>query len=141
MCPSAIYHSGMCQFLALHKLDSIADAYPLLILGDSVTTDHISPAGSFKDSTPAGKFLVENGTQIADFNSYGSRRGNYKIMKRGTFANIRIANKLVPETTGGFTMHIPSKEEMSIFDAAEKYRRSNNSLIIFSGKNKFKINS
>ena len=80
----------------LHKLDSIADAYPLLILGDSVTTDHISPAGSFKDSTPAGKFLVKNGTQIADFNSYGSRRGNYKIMKRGTFANIRIANKLVP---------------------------------------------
>jgi len=119
----------------LHKLDSITNAYPLLILGDSVTTDHISPAGSFKDSTPAGKFLVKNGTQVADFNSYGSRRGNYKIMKRGTFANIRIANKLVPETTGGFTIHIPSKEEMSIFDAAEKYRKSNDSLIIFSGKN------
>ena len=119
----------------LHKLDSIKKAYPLLILGDSVTTDHISPAGSFKDTTPAGKFLVSNGTQVADFNSYGSRRGNYKIMQRGTFANIRIANKLVPETTGGFTIHMPSNEEMSIFDAAEKYRNSNDSLIIFAGKN------
>ncbi|MBT4461958.1 MAG: aconitate hydratase AcnA [Gammaproteobacteria bacterium] len=119
----------------LHKLESITNAYPLLILGDSVTTDHISPAGSFKDTTPAGKFLVKNGTQVADFNSYGSRRGNYRIMQRGTFANIRIANKLVPETTGGFTLHLPSNEQMPIFDAAEKYRQSNDNLIVFAGKN------
>ena len=94
----------------LGKLNEITKAYPLLVLGDSVTTDHISPAGSFKDTTPAGKFLVNNGTQVADFNSYGSRRGNYQIMKRGTFANIRIANKIVPETTGGFTKHIPTDQ-------------------------------
>ncbi len=118
-----------------NKLDAIKNAYPLLILGDSVTTDHISPAGSFKESTPAGKFLVKNGTDIADFNSYGSRRGNYKVMKRGTFANIRINNKLVPETTGGFTKYIPTDKEMSVFDAAEKYQDVGENLILFAGKN------
>jgi aconitate hydratase len=118
-----------------NKLDAIKNAYPLLILGDSVTTDHISPAGSFKESTPAGKFLVKNGTDIADFNSYGSRRGNYKVMKRGTFANIRINNKLVPETTGGFTKYIPTDKEMSVFDAAEKYQDVGENLIVFAGKN------
>ena len=119
----------------LGKLDKIANAYPLLVLGDSVTTDHISPAGSFRDNTPAGKFLVDNGTQVADFNSYGSRRGNYQIMKRGTFANIRISNKIVPEKTGGYTNHMPSNKEMSVYDAAELYRKSNDNLIIFAGKN------
>ena len=119
----------------LGKLNEIANSYPLLILGDSVTTDHISPAGSFKDTTPAGKFLVTNGTNVADFNSYGSRRGNYQIMKRGTFANIRIANKIVPGTTGGFTKHIPTDKEMAVYDAAELYRKSNDNLIIFAGKN------
>jgi aconitate hydratase len=119
----------------LGKLNEITKAYPLLVLGDSVTTDHISPAGSFKDTTPAGKFLVENGTQVADFNSYGSRRGNYQIMKRGTFANIRIANKIVPGTTGGYTKHIPSDKEMAVYDAAELYKKDNNNLIIFAGKN------
>ena len=117
------------------NLDEISNAYPLLVLGDSITTDHISPAGSFKDTTPAGKFLVENGTQVADFNSYGSRRGNYQIMKRGTFANIRINNKIVPETTGGFTKHIPTNKEMSVFDASEKYQDAGESLIVFAGKN------
>ena len=119
----------------LGKLDEIIDAYPLLVLGDSVTTDHISPAGSFKDTTPAGKFLVDSGTQIADFNSYGSRRGNYQIMKRGTFANIRIANKIVPHKTGGYTRHIPSGEEMAVYDASELYKKSNHNLVIFAGKN------
>ena len=119
----------------LGKLNEITKAYPLLVLGDSVTTDHISPAGSFKDTTPAGKFLVDNGTQVADFNSYGSRRGNYQIMKRGTFANIRIANKIVPGTTGGYTKHIPSDKEMAVYDAAELYKKDNNNLIIFAGKN------
>ena len=119
----------------LHKLDKISNAYPLLILGDSVTTDHISPAGSFKDNSPAGKFLVSNGTHVADFNSYGSRRGNYQIMKRGTFANIRINNRLVPETTGGFTKHIPTDKEMSVFDASEKYQETGDNLIVFAGKN------
>ena len=107
----------------------------MLVLGDSVTTDHISPAGSFKDTTPAGKFLVNNGTQVADFNSYGSRRGNYQIMKRGTFANIRIANKIVPNTTGGFTKHIPTDQEMAVYDASELYKKANHNLIIFAGKN------
>ena len=119
----------------LGKLEEIQNAYPLLVLGDSVTTDHISPAGSFKDTTPAGKFLVNNGTHVADFNSYGSRRGNYQIMKRGTFANIRIANKIVPETTGGFTKHIPSNKEMAVYDAAELYKKTNDNLVIFAGKN------
>ena len=117
------------------KLDKISNAYPLLVLGDSVTTDHISPAGSFKDTTPAGKFLVNNGTQVADFNSYGSRRGNYQIMKRGTFANIRIANKIVPNTTGGFTKHIPTDKEMAVYDASELYKKANHNLIVFAGKN------
>ena len=117
------------------KLNKISNAYPLLVLGDSVTTDHISPAGSFKDTTPAGKFLVNNGTQVADFNSYGSRRGNYQIMKRGTFANIRIANKIVPNTTGGFTKHIPTDQEMAVYDASELYKKANHNLIVFAGKN------
>ena len=118
-----------------NKLDAIENAYPLLILGDSVTTDHISPAGSFKESTPAGKFLMDNGTQVADFNSYGSRRGNYQIMKRGTFANIRIENKIVPDKTGGFTKHIPTGQEMTVYDASELYKKTNDNLIIFAGKN------
>ena len=117
------------------KLTKISDAYPLLVLGDSVTTDHISPAGSFKETTPAGKFLVSRGTDIIDFNSYGSRRGNYQIMQRGTFANIRIQNKLVPNITGGFTKHIPTETEMSIYDASQKYISDGNDLIIFAGKN------
>jgi aconitate hydratase len=116
------------------KLPAIEDAYPLVILGDSVTTDHISPAGSFKDTTPAGKHLIDNSVNIKDFNSYGSRRGNFKIMQRGTFANIRLSNKLVPEKTGGYTKLLPEGKEMSIYDAAQEYKKSDTNLIIFAGK-------
>ncbi len=116
------------------SLPAIDLAYPLVILGDSVTTDHISPAGSFKDSTPAGKHLIDNAVNVKDFNSYGSRRGNYKIMQRGTFANIRLSNKLVPEKTGGFTKLLPDDKEMTIYDAAEEYKKTNTNLIIFAGK-------
>ncbi len=116
------------------KLPAIENAYPLVILGDSVTTDHISPAGSFKDTTPAGKHLIDNSVNIKDFNSYGSRRGNFKIMQRGTFANIRLANKLVPEKTGGYTKLLPEGKEMSIYDAAQEYKKSDTNLIIFAGK-------
>ena len=115
-------------------LPAIESAYPLVILGDSVTTDHISPAGSFKDTTPAGKHLIENSVQIKDFNSYGSRRGNFKIMQRGTFANVRLSNKLVPDKNGGYTKHLPNGTEMSIYDAAQEYKKTNTNLIIFAGK-------
>ena len=115
-------------------LPAIESAYPLVILGDSVTTDHISPAGSFKDTTPAGKHLIENSVNVKDFNSYGSRRGNFKIMQRGTFANVRLSNKLVPEKTGGYTKHLPDGSEMSIYDAAQEYKKTDTNLIIFAGK-------
>jgi aconitate hydratase len=116
------------------KLPAIENAYPLVILGDSVTTDHISPAGSFKDTTPAGKHLIDNSVNIKDFNSYGSRRGNFKIMQRGTFANIRLSNKLIPEKTGGYTKLLPEGKEMSIYDAAQEYKKNDTNLIIFAGK-------
>jgi aconitate hydratase len=116
------------------KLPAIENAYPLVILGDSVTTDHISPAGSFKDTTPAGKHLIDNSVNIKDFNSYGSRRGNFKIMQRGTFANIRLSNKLVPEKTGGYTKLLPEGKEMSIYDASQEYKKTDTNLIIFAGK-------
>ena len=103
-------------------------------MGDSVTTDHISPAGSFKDSTPAGKHLIDNAVNVKDFNSYGSRRGNYKIMQRGTFANIRLSNKLVPEKTEVLQNFLPVDKEMTIYDAAEEYKKTNTNLIIFAGK-------
>ena len=118
-----------------NKLKSIENAYPLVVLGDSITTDHISPAGSFKDTSPAGEFLLSKGTKISDFNSYGSRRGNYQIMERGTFANVRLVNKLIPDTYGGYTKHIPSDKVMNIYDAAQLYKKDNNNLIIFAGKN------
>ncbi len=118
-----------------NKLEEITDAYPLLVLGDSVTTDHISPAGSFKESTPAGTYLVDQGTSVLDFNSYGSRRGNFKIMQRGTFANIRIANKLVPDKTGGYTKHIPTNKTVSVYEASELYKNEDRELIVIAGKN------
>jgi len=116
------------------KLPAIENAFPLVILGDSVTTDHISPACSFKDTTPAGIHLLDNNVKVKDFNSYGSRRGNFKIMQRGTFANVRLSNKLVPEKTGGFTKLLPEEKEMSIYDAAQVYKKKNTNLIIFAGK-------
>jgi aconitate hydratase len=111
----------------------IKKARALAVLGDSVTTDHISPAGSIKKDSPAGKYLQEHGVKPAEFNSYGSRRGNHEVMVRGTFANVRLRNKLV-ETEGGFTRHLPSNAEMSIFDASEKYRQAGTPLIILAGK-------
>lgn len=115
-------------------VSDIKGARPLAILGDSVTTDHISPAGSFKPVHPAGKYLVEHGVAPKDFNSYGSRRGNDRVMTRGTFANIRIRNEMVPGTEGGFTKHMPSGEEMSIYDAAMKYRKEGTPLVVIGGK-------
>ncbi len=111
----------------------IKKARALAVLGDSVTTDHISPAGSIKKDSPAGKYLQEHGVKPADFNSYGSRRGNHEVMVRGTFANVRLRNKLVA-TEGGFTRHLPTNTEMSIFDASEKYRVDGIPLVILAGK-------
>jgi aconitate hydratase len=106
----------------------------LVMVGDSVTTDHISPAGSIKADSPAGRYLQEHGVEPVDFNSYGSRRGNDRVMTRGTFANIRLHNLLAPGTEGGVTLHIPSGKQMSVFDAAEKYKKENTPLVIFAGK-------
>jgi aconitate hydratase len=114
-------------------VEEIKKARVLAVLGDSVTTDHISPAGSIKKDSPAGKYLQEHGVKPADFNSYGSRRGNHEVMVRGTFANVRLRNKLVT-TEGGFTRHLPSNTEMSIFDASEKYRAEATPLVILAGK-------
>ena len=114
-------------------VEEIKRARVLAVLGDSVTTDHISPAGSIKKDSPAGKYLQEHGVKPADFNSYGSRRGNHEVMVRGTFANVRLRNKLV-QTEGGFTRHLPTDTEMSIFDASEKYRADETPLIILAGK-------
>jgi aconitate hydratase len=111
----------------------IKKARVLAVLGDSVTTDHISPAGSIKKDGPAGKYLQEHGVKPADFNSYGSRRGNHEVMVRGTFANVRLRNKLVA-TEGGFTRHLPTATEMSIFDASEKYRAAGVPLVVLAGK-------
>jgi aconitate hydratase len=112
----------------------IKGARVLALLGDSITTDHISPAGSIKTASPAGKYLSSHGIAVADFNSYGSRRGNHEVMVRGTFANIRLKNKLAPGTEGGVTRHLPDGEGMSIFDASEKYRAEGVPLIILAGK-------
>jgi aconitate hydratase len=112
----------------------IKGARALAVLGDSVTTDHISPAGNISKSSPAAKYLVSQGVQAADFNSYGARRGNHEVMMRGTFANIRLRNLLLPGTEGGVTQHIPSGEQMSIFDASVKYKAANTPLVILAGK-------
>ena len=119
--------------LELDTLKDITGARVLVKLGDSVTTDHISPAGAFSAETPAGKYLLENGTAKNDFNSYGSRRGNDRVMTRGTFANIRLRNELVPETEGGFTKLIPSGEVTSIYEASLKYKEADTPLIVLAG--------
>ncbi len=112
----------------------IEGARSLLILGDSVTTDHISPAGSFGKETPAGDYLLSFQVRPGEFNSYGSRRGNHEVMLRGTFANVRIRNQVAPETEGGFTRHYPSGEVMSVFDASERYRSEGVDLVVIGGK-------
>ncbi|EOV8087652.1 aconitate hydratase AcnA [Providencia huaxiensis] len=106
----------------------------LAILGDSVTTDHISPAGNIKKESPAGRYLQEHGVAVTDFNSYGSRRGNHEVMMRGTFANIRIRNEMVPGVEGGYTLHIPTGKQMAIYDAAMLYQQENRPLAIIAGK-------
>jgi aconitate hydratase len=114
-------------------MEQIRDARPLGIFGDSVTTDHISPAGAIKPTSPAGKYLIARGVQPIDFNSYGSRRGNDRVMTRGTFANVRIKNLMVPGVEGGVTIHYPSGERMSIFDAATRYQKEKTPLIVIAG--------
>jgi aconitate hydratase len=116
------------------RIAEIKGARPLGIFGDSVTTDHISPAGSIKKTSPAGKYLIDNGVNFVDFNSYGSRRGNDRVMTRGTFANVRIKNLMVPGTEGGVTKFQPGGEAMSIFDASAKYAQSNTPLIVLAGQ-------
>jgi aconitate hydratase len=106
----------------------------LVVLGDSITTDHISPAGSIKPQSPAGQYLLSHGVQVKDFNSYGSRRGNHEVMVRGTFANVRLKNLLAPGTEGGVTRHLPEGTLMSIYDAAMKYREENVPLLVLAGK-------
>jgi aconitate hydratase len=115
-------------------VSDIAGARVLLLLGDSITTDHISPAGSIKAQSPAGKYLVEHGVDPKDFNSYGSRRGNHEVMVRGTFANVRLKNQLAPGTEGGVTRHLPDGEPMSIFDASVKYAAEKVPLVVVAGK-------
>jgi aconitate hydratase len=128
----APYFDGMT--LKPKAVEEIKNARVLAVLGDSVTTDHISPAGSIKKDSPAGKYLMEHGVQPADFNSYGSRRGNHEVMVRGTFANVRLRNKMVPNLEGGFTRHLPDGAEMSIFEASEKYIAEHVPLVILAGK-------
>ena len=115
-------------------LPEIKGARVLALLGDSVTTDHISPAGAIKKDSPAGKYLMENGVEPADFNSYGSRRGNHEVMMRGTFANVRIRNQMVPGVEGGYTKHVPTDEQMSIYDAAMRYQQEGTPLVVIAGK-------
>ncbi len=128
----APYFDGMT--LKPAAVEDIRNARVLAVLGDSVTTDHISPAGSIKKDSPAGKYLIEHGVKPADFNSYGSRRGNHEVMVRGTFANVRLRNKMVPNLEGGFTRHLPDGAEMSIFEASEKYIAEHVPLVILAGK-------
>ena len=115
-------------------LADIHDARVLAVLGDSVTTDHISPAGSIPVDSPAGKYLIANGVKPHDFNSYGARRGNHEVMVRGTFANIRLRNQLAPGTEGGWTLFVPGGEKMTIYDAAVKYREASVPLVVIAGK-------
>src|SRR5205823_11224086 len=112
----------------------IRGAYCLVSLGDSVTTDHISPAGSIRPDSPAGRYLVEHGVEPRDFNSYGARRGNHEVMVRGTFANVRLRNLLVPGSEGTWTVHLPDGEETTIFDASQRYLSEGVPLIVLAGK-------
>ena len=115
-------------------IEPINGARCLALLGDSTTTDHISPAGAIAGDGPAGKYLKENGVEKRDFNSFGSRRGNDRVMVRGTFANIRIRNQLAPGTEGGVTTYLPTNEQMSIYDASMKYQADDVSLVVLAGK-------
>ncbi len=116
------------------RSEVVAGARILALLGDSVTTDHISPAGAIKADSPAGRYLQEHGVEPENFNSYGSRRGNHEVMMRGTFANTRIRNEMVPGVEGGYTRHVPSGEQMAIYDAAMKYQDEGTPLVVIAGK-------
>ena len=126
------YFDGMSP--GIGSVGDVHGARCLVSLGDSVTTDHISPAGSIKPESPAGTYLVEHGVERADFNSYGSRRGNHEVMVRGTFANVRLRNLLVPASEGTWTVHLPSGDEMTIFEAAERYLAEGVPTIVLAGK-------
>jgi aconitate hydratase len=126
------YFEGMTKDPAPVK--DIEGARILALLGDSITTDHISPAGSFRKTTPAGEYLLERQIQQKDFNSYGSRRGNHEIMMRGTFANIRIRNEMLDNVEGGYTKHFPSGDQLSIYDAAMRYKKEGVPLVVFAGR-------
>jgi aconitate hydratase len=115
-------------------MTDVVNARVLGLFLDSITTDHISPAGSIKAASPAGKYLIDHGVDVLDFNQYGTRRGNHEVMMRGTFANIRIKNQMVPGVEGGVTVHYPSGERLSIYDAAMRYKREHVPLVVFAGK-------
>jgi aconitate hydratase len=115
-------------------IPTVTGARALAVLGDSITTDHISPAGAIQADSPAGKYLSERGIAPADFNSYGSRRGNHEVMMRGTFANIRLRNAMAAGTEGGWTCFQPSGEQMTIFSAAQRYAETNTPLVVIGGK-------
>ncbi len=136
--PSSTYVKHPPYFVDMGKQPApVADiqaARVLAVLGDSITTDHISPAGSIKAQGPAGRYLIEHGVQPKDFNSYGSRRGNHEVMVRGTFANVRLKNLLAPGTEGGVTRHLPDGAPMSIYDAAVQYEKEGIPLVILAGK-------
>jgi aconitate hydratase len=126
------YFDGMSMTPGM--VTDIVEARVLAVFGDSITTDHISPAGSIKKVSPGGAYLMEHGVEPLDFNSYGARRGNHEVMMRGTFANIRIRNKITPEIEGGVTKHFPSGETLPIYDAAMKYQSEGRPLVVFAGK-------
>ncbi len=126
------YFTGMSQ--ELPKLEDVKAAQILALLGDSITTDHISPAGAIAKESPAAEYLMDKGLERKDFNSYGSRRGNHEVMMRGTFANIRIRNEMAPGTEGGYTTYVPEGEVMSIYDAAMQYKATNTPLVVIGGK-------
>ena len=120
-------------FMQPGEIHEILGARALGIFGDSVTTDHISPAGSIRKTSPAGRYLMDHGVKVVDFNSYGSRRGNDRVMTRGTFANVRIKNLMMPGTEGGVTRHMPEGTQMSIYEAAMKYQKERVPLVVFAG--------
>jgi aconitate hydratase len=126
------YFDGMAREPGL--VEDVVGARCLVRIGDSVPTDHISPAGSIRPDSPAGLYLLEHGVERKEFNSYGSRRGNHEVMVRGTFANVRLRNLLVPESEGTWTMHVPSGDETTIFEAAERYRAEGVPLVVLAGK-------
>jgi aconitate hydratase len=126
------YFTGMTMEAA--PAADIDRARPLAVFGDSITTDHISPAGAIKPDSPAGRYLLEHGVSRGEFNSYGSRRGNHEVMMRGTFANIRIRNRMLSDVEGGFTRYAPTGEIMPIYDAAMLYSQDNRPLVVIAGK-------